>query len=81
MASTGCGHGVVDEQGQRDDERAPRYALQVDTGYVHDGKDDGESQRNRERDDQSGPDTKADEARRDDDQIACHSDVVNSPIA
>ena len=47
-------HGVVDQQGQRDDQRAERDALQVDADELHDREHDGERQRDRQRDDGAG---------------------------
>ena len=48
-------HGVVDQQGQRDDQRAERNALQIDADELHDRKHDRERQRNRKRDDRRRP--------------------------
>ena len=60
-------HRVVDQQRERDDERAERDALHVDAGELHDREHDGERQRDRERDDQAGPHAEADEADHQDD--------------
>ena len=57
-------HGVVDQQAERDDQRAERDALQVDAELVHDGEGGGQHQRNGDGDDQAG--TPADRQERDD---------------
>ena len=46
-------HGIVDEQGKRDDERAQRYALHIDAGELHDREHDRQRQRNGERNDEA----------------------------
>ena len=58
----GRGHRVVDQQRQRDDERAKRYALHIDTRQLHDREHDRERQRDRQRDDEARPHAEADEA-------------------
>jgi hypothetical protein len=60
-------HGIVDEQRERDDQRAERDALHVDAGDVHHGEDDGQRQRYRQGDDEAGTDSQADEAHDHDD--------------
>src|SRR5438067_265929 len=60
--------GVVDEQGERDDEGAERNALQIDTDELHDRKHDRERQRNRKRDDRAGPYAEADDTHGHDDR-------------
>ena len=47
-------HRVIDEQAERDDQRAERDALQVDAELVHDGEGGGEHQRNGDGDHQAG---------------------------
>ena len=54
-------HRVVDQQAERDDQRAERNALQRDAEIVHDEEGHGEHQRDGERDDEAGPHAKADE--------------------
>ena len=60
-------HRVVDEQAQRNDERAERDALQVDMHRLHDRKHDRDRQRNRQRHHRARPQAEADDADRHDD--------------
>ena len=62
------GHGVVDHQRQRDDERAQRDALHVDAGHLHDQENHDERHRDGKCDDQAGANAEADEAHDDDDR-------------
>ena len=61
------GHGIVDQQGQGDDQGAQRDALQVDVQDVHDGEDGGQHQRDRQGHHGPGPHPQAQEAHRQDD--------------
>ena len=63
----GRGHRIVDEQRKRDDQRAERYALHIDTCQLHDREHDHQRQRNRQRNHQPGPHAEADEADHKDD--------------
>ncbi len=47
-------HRVVDQQAERDDQRAQRYALQADVEHVHEHEGDREHQRNADRHDEAG---------------------------
>ena len=62
-----CAHGVVDQQGQRDDESSQGNPLQIDADEFHDRKHDRKRQWDRERNDGTGPDAEADDAHRHDD--------------
>ena len=57
-------HRVVDQEAERDDQRAERDALEIDAEFVHEGEGRGEHQRNGDRDDEAG--TPADRDERDD---------------
>jgi hypothetical protein len=61
------GHGVVDQQRQRDDQGAERDPLQVDAGDLHDREDDRDRERDRERDHRACPDPERHEAGREND--------------
>ena len=61
------GHGIVDQQGQGDDQGPQRDALQVDVQDVHDGEDGGQDQRDRQRHHGPRPHAEAQEAHRQDD--------------
>ena len=58
---------VVDQQSERDNQRAERYFLQVDPQNVHRAKGSGEYERDAKRDDEPRAPTEADE-------IDCHDD-------
>ena len=55
-------HRVVDEQPERDDQRAERDALHRDAGVLHDDEGDRQHQRDGQRDDEAGAHAEADEA-------------------
>ena len=55
-------HGIVDQEAERDDQRAERDALQGNAGIGHDQEGDGEHQRDRDRDHQASADAETDEA-------------------
>jgi len=61
-------HGIVDQQRQRDDEGAKRYALQIDADILHHRKDHRERQWNRECHDCAGSEPETDDAHRHDDR-------------
>ena len=54
--------GVVDEQAERDDQRAERDAVQVEMDDAHDDEGDGEHQRNRQRHHDAGAPAERQEA-------------------
>ena len=58
----GSRHRVVDGALPGNDKGAKGYSLHIDARHLHDRKDDGQRQRNGERDNQTGADTEADEA-------------------
>ena len=60
-------HGVVDQQAERDDERAERDALQVDPEELHGDEHDGEHERDREGHHGAGAQAEAEQADRQDD--------------
>ena len=60
-------HGVVDEEPQRENQRAERNAVKVDPRKQHDEERPGEDDRHAERDDRPGPPSEAHEAHRQDD--------------
>ena len=62
------GHRVVNQQAQRNDQRAQRDALQVDAIDQHDSHDDGQGQRDGQRHHRSRAQPQADEAGSQDDQ-------------
>ena len=64
----GRGHCIVDQQSKRDDERAERYPLHVDAGQLHEREDDGERQRNGERNDQVRANAEANETHHENDR-------------
>ena len=64
----GRGHCIVDEQCERNDQRAERDPLHVDAGQLHEGEDDGERQRNGERNHQAGANAEADETHHENDR-------------
>jgi hypothetical protein len=59
---------VVDQQAERDDQRAERNPLQVDAEGVHQQEGDRQHQRDRQRDDGAGAPAQAEEGDREDDQ-------------
>ena len=63
----GRGHRIVDEQSERNDEGTKGDALHVDAGQLHDREDDGERQRNGERNHQARPYAESDKAHGQDD--------------
>ena len=54
--------GVVDQEPERDDQRAERDAVEVDAGRVHHGEHDRQHQRNRQRHHDAGAPAERDEA-------------------
>ncbi len=54
-------HRVVDQEAERNDERAERDAVQIDAGQRHDEDRDRQHQRDREGDDDSGPQAQRDQ--------------------
>ncbi len=74
-------HRVVDQQRERDDQRAERYALHVDPRQIHDREDDRQRQRNRSAMTRPGrtPRLMKHVARMM--ATACQSDVMNSEMA
>ena len=60
-------HRIVNQQGERDDERTKRYSLHVDVHEPHDRKDDRQRERYGERDDQARSHAETDEAHHHDD--------------
>ena len=65
-------HGVVDQQAERDDERAERDALQRDAGELHHHEGDGEHQRDGDGDHDAGPPAERQEADRQHDGDRLH---------
>ncbi|MEY9459590.1 hypothetical protein ABH973_000003 [Bradyrhizobium ottawaense] len=57
-----CRHGVIDQQGKRNDQGSERYALHVDLKDRHDREHDRKRERDRQRDDQARTNAEADEA-------------------
>ena len=55
-------HGVIDQQAERDDERAERDPLQVDAEELHRHEHRGEHERDREGHDGAGAQAEADQA-------------------
>jgi hypothetical protein len=75
------GHRVIDQQRQRDDQRAKRHPLQVDLHGLHDEEHDGQSHRDRNGDHRAGPHPQRRKLTTRMMPTACQSEVVKSPIA
>ena len=53
---------IVDEQPERDDQRAERDAVEIEPGHIHDHEHDRQHERHGRRDDEAGAPSKRDEA-------------------